>query len=148
MAIYGTIFLECRESFSRHEQEIEVWEMSRDLQWKKILKDGWIWIWCRKTSEIIPRNWLISIKSDGRKLKNAIVIRNKMVFIPLPVLNWSSHGEVRQRTNSSIFPAHIFIHSRIDKNHWGGDEFTSLAILKEKIIQEMSDLLNLSGSVS
>lgn len=113
MAIYGTIFLECRESFSRHEQEIEVWEMSRDLQWKKILKDGWIWIWCRKTSEIIPRNWLISIKSDGRKLKNAIVIRNKMVFIPLPVLNWSSH--VRQRTNSSIFPAHIFIHSRIDK---------------------------------
>lgn len=38
MAIYGTIFLECRESFSRHEQEIEVWEMSRDLQWKKYWK--------------------------------------------------------------------------------------------------------------
>lgn len=81
----------------------------------EILKDGWIWIWCRKTSEIIPRNWLISIKSDGRKLKNAIVIRNKMVFIPQPILNWSRPGEVRQRTNSSIFLAHIFIHSPIDK---------------------------------
>lgn len=101
MAIYGTIFLECRESFSRHEQEIEVWEMSRDLQWKKILKDGWIWIWCRKTSEIIPRNWLISIKSDGRKLKNAIVIRNKMVFIPLPVLKYD-RGQIHQ------FSQHIY----------------------------------------
>lgn len=109
VSIYGTIFLECCELFSRLEQEIEVWEMSRDQQWK-ILKDGWIWIWCRKTSEIIPRNWLISIKSDGRKLKNAVVIRNKMVFIPLPILNWSSHGEVRQRTNSSIFPS-TYIHT-------------------------------------